>query len=152
MTENDENLTLTQLSEEYGLSRNAVRSRLYRRGLNSTREEYQELRDTVSTMKPQDAVAFLLDCIEILTSVEKAPEIYEGMTKLESRIYNRLLISEGNLVTREQLYTAMYFDRHADEYPAVKIMDVKICKLRKKLPANNTIETVWGLGWRLVRG
>lgn len=148
----DTQLSLKQLSEEYGISREAVRARMFRRGLNATRETEQELRAVVATMKPREAIAFLLDCIEVLTSVDDAPRVHDGMTLLESRIMNRLLLSEGDVVTRDQLMTAMYFERLPQDWPGAKIADVKVCTLRKKLPANNIIETVWGVGYRLVRG
>lgn len=112
----------------------------------------EELRAVVATMEPSAAVAFLLDHIEAITPVDDAPHRHDGMTRLENRIMNRLLLSEGEVVTRDQIMTAMYFERLPQDWPGAKIADVKVCTLRKKLPANNTIETVWGVGYRLVRG
>ncbi|YBV98388.1 helix-turn-helix domain-containing protein [Phyllobacteriaceae bacterium JZ32] len=48
----------------------------------------------------------------------------------------------------EQLMAALYWAD--DEEPLIKIIDVFICKLRKKLrPLDIKIETIWGRGYRL---
>jgi DNA-binding response OmpR family regulator len=110
------------------------------------------LRETVAAMNPDAAVNFLLDYIEALTTAGDTSPAHDNMTRLESRIMNRLLLSESDVVTRDQLMTAMYFDRQPHDWPEAKIVDVKICALRTKVPSNNNIETVWGRGYRLVRG
>lgn len=74
------------------------------------------------------------------------------LTKVERRIIDLLSAQPGHVFSKEALMSAVYYDRANDE-PEVKIIDVKICHLRKKLvkvDAPKWIETVWGLGWRLV--
>lgn len=56
-----------------------------------------------------------------------------------------------NTLDRERLMLTLYgmFD---DDTPDVKICDVFICKIRRKMMEAQTrihIETVWGRGWRL---
>jgi DNA-binding response OmpR family regulator len=59
--------------------------------------------------------------------------------------------------TKEQLMLALY-GAHPDRQPECKIIDVFLCKLRKKLSdpqtgkytlPRDTIETVWGTGYRI---
>lgn len=61
-----------------------------------------------------------------------------------------LAMRRGGIVTKEAMLDHLYGGR--DE-PALKIVDVYICKLRNKLRpfgCNAMIETVWGRGYRLV--
>jgi two-component system, cell cycle response regulator CtrA len=70
------------------------------------------------------------------------------LTGSEARVFAHLTTKD--LVTKDSLMAAMYSDR-ADEEPEKKIVDVFICKLRKKLkPFGIEIDTVWGQGYSLV--
>ena len=56
-----------------------------------------------------------------------------------------IILSSNYIVTREILLSTIYNGR--DE-PEIKIFDVFITKLRKKLgPHRDMIQTVWGRGW-----
>jgi two-component system cell cycle response regulator CtrA len=69
-----------------------------------------------------------------------------GLTAQEARIFGLLL--KKPLVTKEFAVSALYF--HRQDEAEIKIVDVLICKARKKLkPHNIAIETVWGQGYRL---
>lgn len=60
----------------------------------------------------------------------------------------------GYAVTTDTIMDALYFDRNPDEVPDRKIVQVTACNMRKKLAKHNApfrIETVWGVGLRLVR-
>lgn len=50
--------------------------------------------------------------------------------------------------TKEQLFDRLYSDRPRSQQPAPKIIDLLICKLRRKLP-EGTIKTVWGEGYEV---
>lgn len=69
------------------------------------------------------------------------------LTKKEYEILELLIRRKGSLVTKEQFFDHLYGG--IDE-PDLKIIDVFICKLRKKLQ-NDTqedfIKTVWGRGY-----
>lgn len=55
-----------------------------------------------------------------------------------------------NVVHRERMLIALY--GLIDEAPEPKILDVYLCKVRRRLmeaQARIDIETVWGRGWRL---
>jgi two-component system cell cycle response regulator CtrA len=60
----------------------------------------------------------------------------------------RLLLS-GRLMSKEQLLDGMYVCGVDDE-PQLKIVDVFVCKARKKIaPYGLSIDTVWGRGYRM---
>lgn len=71
------------------------------------------------------------------------------MTGKEYQMIEFLALRKGQTITKESFLSALYDDR--DE-PEIKIIDVFICKLRKKLTAKghpDYIDTVWGRGYVL---
>ena len=68
----------------------------------------------------------------------------------EYAILELLTLGKGTILTREMFLNHLY--RGMDE-PELKIIDVFVCKLRKKLAqatgGNHYIETVWGRGFVL---
>jgi len=68
----------------------------------------------------------------------------------EFTIFRALLDNPGRVMTKEKLLDALYWDRPNDE-PEIKIIDVFVCKLRKKLkPLGLEISTNWARGYGLV--
>ena len=74
------------------------------------------------------------------------------LTSKEYQMLEFLSLRKGTTVTKEMFVTNLYGG--IDE-PEIKIIDVFICKLRKKLAAasygKNYIETSWGRGYALRR-
>lgn len=71
------------------------------------------------------------------------------LSPTESRLLS-LLQAKGE-VTREGIYAAL-FQRLDGDGPGIKIIDVFVCKIRKKLAAKGapgTIRNIWGQGYRL---
>lgn len=69
------------------------------------------------------------------------------LTPQEARLFAHL--TTRSLATKRSIMSAMYGDRIDDE-PHEKIVDVFICKLRRKLkPYDIEITTVWGQGYSL---
>jgi DNA-binding winged helix-turn-helix (wHTH) protein len=72
------------------------------------------------------------------------------LTGKEYAILELLSLRKDTVVTKEMFLNHLY--RGVDE-PEIKIIDVFICKLRKKLAqatgGNHYIETIWGRGWLL---
>jgi two-component system, cell cycle response regulator CtrA len=72
------------------------------------------------------------------------------LTTKEQSIIELLSLRKGSTITKEAFLNHLYGGM--DE-PAMKIIDVFICKLRKKLDratgGENYIETIWGRGWAL---
>jgi DNA-binding response OmpR family regulator len=68
------------------------------------------------------------------------------------------ILRRRNGVSREQIMSALYTGESVDHQPEIKIVDVFVCKLRRKLanPDNpqyavpkTAIKTVWGRGYRV---
>lgn len=72
-----------------------------------------------------------------------------GMTGKEAKLYRYLKARTGQISSKQQILTAIY--GVADDMPEIKIVDVFVCKLRKKMPQGEEIETVWGQGYRWTR-
>ena len=73
------------------------------------------------------------------------------LTSKEYSILELLVLRKGNTLTKEMFLNHLY---DGIDEPEVKIIDVFICKLRRKLgvalgKTNNYIETVWGRGYVL---
>ena len=72
------------------------------------------------------------------------------LTAKESSILELLSVRQGTTVTKEMLLNHLY---GGTDEPQLKIIDVFVCKLRKKLAqatgGNHYIETVWGRGYML---
>lgn len=92
-----------------------------------------------------------------------------GLTAMEQRYIEVLYAKFGQLVRKDALLDAAYFDRNLDDVPFGKIVDVIISKIRikgfgspnppasaRRTPGKNytsapfEILTVWGRGYRLV--
>lgn len=74
-----------------------------------------------------------------------------GLTGKEYAILEMLFLRKGMTLSKEMFITHIY---GSNEAPDHKIIDVFVCKLRKKLfeagaPASGCIETVWGRGYAL---
>lgn len=71
-----------------------------------------------------------------------------GLTTHETRVFGVLMVRE--IASKEQILDIVYDDPLKDK-PAVKIVDVFVCKIRRKLePFGVGIETLWGRGYFLT--
>ena len=80
----------------------------------------------------------------------QAPEVpfRLRLTGREAKLLSALM--SGVLQSKEQLLAKMYADRFIDDEPEIKIVDVYVCKLRKKLsPLGLKIKTAYGQGYFL---
>lgn len=79
---------------------------------------------------------------------EETPPLSLGLTGQEGRLLMHLLARD--LCSKEQLFMALYGDRPEADEPEIKIIDVLVCKLRKKLQSENiAITTIWGHGYMI---
>jgi len=73
-----------------------------------------------------------------------------GLTKKEFEVLELLALRQGMAISKEMFLSHLYGGM--DE-PGLKVIDVFLCKLRKKLAAlsggTEYIETVWGRGYML---
>ncbi|EPX78026.1 response regulator transcription factor [Salipiger mucosus] len=79
------------------------------------------------------------------------PEVHGERMELTGRehsIFNYLALNAGRVITKDALYESVYGMK--DTPPYDKVIDVYICKLRKKIrerTGNTYIETVYGRGY-----
>jgi DNA-binding response OmpR family regulator len=74
-----------------------------------------------------------------------------SLTRTEQLLLSRMMRSEGQVVSRAQLYHTLYGGRI--DCPGDKIIDVLVCKLRGKMAeigATGVIATARGRGWRVA--
>jgi DNA-binding response OmpR family regulator len=69
------------------------------------------------------------------------------LTPHQTELLAVLLIRRGRLVTREELWEAVWPD--PDFAPEIKIVDVQICKVRQAV--GGIIQTEWGRGYWIPR-
>lgn len=71
------------------------------------------------------------------------------LTGAETDVLTALARAFPRVVSKEGLMSAIYALRSGDD-PEIKIIDVWVCKLRKKLlPLGIEIDTAWGKGYAL---
>ena len=75
----------------------------------------------------------------------------QGFTRQEGLILDALERAKDRGLTRDGILTIAYADKI--DPPQVKTVDVMIMKIRDKLTTDSPfhIETVWGMGYRMVR-
>ncbi len=91
--------------------------------------------------------------INLQTKTAKTDGIPLKLTSKEYSILELLILKRGHTLSKEAFLTHLYDE--TSEEPAQKIVDVFICKLRKKLQnalgtKHMYIETIWGRGYMLV--
>lgn len=93
-----------------------------------------------------DIIGTLREMLSAFTGTAETGDAELGMTGKEAALYRYLKSIKGNVASKEQILTAIY--GVLEDVPEIKIIDVFVCKLRKKLPESEAIETVWGRGYR----
>jgi two-component system cell cycle response regulator CtrA len=98
-----------------------------------------------------DAVVQIADLVVNLDShITKIGDSIIHLTYKEQAVLELLALRKGMVVAKEQFLSHLY---NGDDEPEFKIIDVFVCKMRKKLydasGGVNYIETVWGRGYAL---
>lgn len=79
-----------------------------------------------------------------------APPIEWGLTGKEAQLVAGLL--KRDVATKMHLMNMLYGDKPDSDIAEEKIIDVFVCKVRKKLePFGVKIETVWGQGYAIPK-
>jgi two-component system cell cycle response regulator CtrA len=88
--------------------------------------------------------------VEELSNAPVIPAVLQScFTKYEALLFGAMLEANGPK-TQEYLLSVVYAERYGLDEPDIKIIDVFVCKLRKKLaPHGIKIETCWGRGYSL---
>lgn len=99
----------------------------------------------------ESVVKFDKVSINLDTRVVEVDGAQVHLTNKEYAILELLAMRKGTVLTKEMFLSHLY--NHVDGGPEIKIIDVFVCKLRKKLAdaagGTNYIETVWGRGYML---
>jgi DNA-binding response OmpR family regulator len=120
--------------------------------MRSSQQEVEKLLADIRARTGAPEVARLTDQISVLCRAALAPSPGEdwlklGLTRMETRLMRALAERQDRMVSKGALMDAMYFDLGHEAEP--KIVDVLVCKIRKKLRGSAyQIETVWGQGYR----
>jgi len=89
-------------------------------------------------------------CVNLDAKTVRISGVHVHLTGKEYQVLELLTLRKGSTVTKPMFLNNLYGG--IDE-PVMKIIDVFICKLRKKLingsNGKDYIETVWGRGWML---
>jgi DNA-binding response OmpR family regulator len=75
------------------------------------------------------------------------------LTLLESTVISAILRAGGRPVSKEDYLYSLFCERHPEEkWPDVRIVDVYVSKVRRKLRMANLlmVRTVWGRGYAAV--
>lgn len=71
------------------------------------------------------------------------------LTAQEAGVFEQLRAARGKVLSKQVLLANLY--THEADEAEIRIIDVFVCKLRKKLaPLGVEIGTAWGRGYRLV--
>ncbi|MDK1386346.1 helix-turn-helix domain-containing protein [Sinorhizobium sp. 8-89] len=85
---------------------------------------------------------------EVLAPSTVSIPVEYRLTGSEARVFAHLV--SRDIATKQSVMLALYSDR-PDVEPEIKIVDVFICKMRKKLAGYGVdIRTVWGQGYSLA--
>ena len=102
-------------------------------------DENQRLRDRVEELE-----MLLGKDTSLASKLCAAYQIEPEMADVLALIFNR------NFVSHQSMFTVLFGARPDCDQPDPRVMDVQICKLRRKLrPYGITIKTQWGQGWSM---
>jgi DNA-binding response OmpR family regulator len=72
-----------------------------------------------------------------------------GLTNRERRVLDLLKSRPEQCFPRSAIMNALYFDKPDGDWPDPKIIDVFICKMRRKLEGTpHDVRTIWGRGYQ----
>lgn len=101
-------------------------------------------RPNYSEISLEDAIERILQ-LEDATGMAFRSHPHHGFTEMEDMMLGSISTAPG-VATKNRIYTLLY-GMHADP-PTQKIIDVYLCKIRKKLKWHDiTIQTIWGRGY-----
>lgn len=101
--------------------------------------------------KRVDNLEYYVEEMERILGAKDPYEIWPfHLTPAEQRVFGIFRLAPGRVLSKEHIWHTLYGLRHDDEMPEIKIVDVFVCKLRKKInPHGVDLTTVWGTGFYL---
>lgn len=144
--------TTTEIADRSGVSRASV----HRLGGSPVRREpLRTHREAIQSMTASDACEYLLGVIETLDGEPRRDVmlnlVVAGFTPQESLVVDYLSRREGRPCSRLMIYEMLIIGKPESKLPAEKLVDVLVCKIRKKLPAGASIKTIWAMGYSFER-
>lgn len=125
----------------------------FRRGSPNDASEVYDYRAEVRGMRPDEAVEYLLEVIEMAiprrVDLNDVYALLPGISRQEARVLDVLMKSRDKVITNDAIWNAATFEQ---KRPGSRLISVLICSLRKKITAAGLkmqIVTVWGVGYRL---
>src|SRR6056297_2491701 len=116
--------TIQQMADATGITYDAMRARIRRRGIAAVYEMEQSLRDMVATMEPREAVEFLLRVCENLGAAcdeRSSRKDLAYLSPTHRKIYLKLESAKGGVVSQQSLHDFIYSDRINDP-PSIQSM------------------------------
>ncbi len=110
-------------------------------------------RAVAMSMPAPEAIAYLLEVIAGLGPTTALDWTFPGahLTRSERQVLRALVEAAPRIATKDALLDALMAGREGDDAPELKIIDVRICVMRKKLrPSGILIHTHWGIGYTLT--
>lgn len=150
-------MSSTEMAEEFGCGRFSIMRRAKKLGIEiagnqNYKRSAHSIRREVGHMRPTEAVEFLLELIDQILPGLKEDHVdllmEHGFTGSEARLLSMLIFDK--MVAKESIYVALYGGRQGD-IAEPKIIDVFVCKVRKKIAELGwgfKIVTLWGRGYR----
>ena len=148
-------LSATAIGAEVGMGRIAVMRKAKALGIevNGSRiPRIASIERAVADMSTSEAVDFLLELIRQLVPALEEDQVLKvcrhGFTATEAQVL--LMVFADRFVAKEVIYNALYGSRASGELVNQKIIDVMICKIRKKIKEkawDAVVHTTWGRGY-----
>lgn len=117
-----------------------------------------ELRDLPIRPEYREKLEAITHSLELNARAYMTPKVRVdwrayGLTPGEEKLANVLLARSPEMLTRERIMNAMYWDRHGADEPQEKIINVWKCKIERKLKGTDCpyeIQADWGRGYKMV--
>ena len=120
------------------------------RGFVTKAEHYRAL---ARIEELEDALAESKGAAGVNPELQMRVQTRFGLTSLESEVLT--LLMSHNELGKEYMFSVIWgMGGQRSDHPEPKILDVYVCKLRKRLADKEApagiIETIWGKGWRIA--
>lgn len=144
-------MTRNEIAEEIGVGPTTIGVAAAKHGIKlfTKAGRIKTIKDNVQDMKAVDAVEYLLHIVEELIGGDDDFDacVEAGMPSPLIKTYLALKKASPRTLTHEQLLVIASAD--SANLALVGIVKTKISQLRKVLGPDETIHTVWGVGYRM---
>lgn len=115
-----------------------------------TVREYRQARRIRELLNRIEELEARVESLEAVSLAEVPSDLAGVLTSTEARLLG-FLVRKPGVVSKQQLMELLYEQRSSGEVPETKVVDVFVCKIRRKLkPFGIDVATVWGQGYCLA--